>query len=89
MARNSILGRGVRIHAGALVEGCVIMDNCDIGRRAKVHRAILDKNVRVPEDALIGYDLDADRPRGWHVTDSGIVVIGGEPSRVPVAILVI
>ena len=89
VVRNSILSRGVRVHASALVEGSVIMDNCDIGRRAKVRRAILDKNVRVPEDAQIGYDLDADRARGWYVTDSGIVVIGGERSTVPVAALVV
>jgi glucose-1-phosphate adenylyltransferase len=87
--RNSVLGRGVRVHAGALVEECVIMDNCDIGRHAKVRRAILDKNVAIPEDTVIGYDLDADRARGWHVTDSGIVVIGGERSTVPVAALVV
>ena len=37
------------------------MDNCHIGRRAKLRRAILDKNVRIPEDATVGYDLDADR----------------------------
>jgi glucose-1-phosphate adenylyltransferase len=85
VVRNSILGRGVRVHTSALVEGCIIMDNCDIGRYAKVRRAILDKNVRVPEGAQIGYDLDADRARGWHVTDSGIVVIDGERSTVPVA----
>jgi glucose-1-phosphate adenylyltransferase len=89
IVRNSILGRGVRVHTGALVEGCVIMDNCDIGRHAQVHRAILDKNVRVPERTQIGHDLDADRGRGWHVTDSGIVVIGGERSTVPVAELVV
>jgi glucose-1-phosphate adenylyltransferase len=89
VVRNSILGRGVRVHTGALVEGCVIMDNCDIGRHAKVRRAILDKNVRVPEDTLIGYDFDADRARGWHVTESGIVVISGERSTVPVAALVV
>ncbi len=85
--RKSVLGRGVRVHTGALVEGCVIMDNCDIGRHAKVRRAILDKNVRIPEGALVGYDLDADRARGWHVTDSGIVVIGREHSTVPLAAL--
>ncbi|MGP8243016.1 MAG: hypothetical protein ACLQVN_00685 [Bryobacteraceae bacterium] len=71
------------------MEGCVIMDGCDIGRRTKVRRAILDRNVWVPQDALIGYDLDADRARGWHVTDSGIVVIGGERIRVPVSELVV
>ena len=87
--RNSVLGRGVRVHTNALVEGCVIMDNCDIGRHARVRRAILDKNVRVPEGARIGYDLEADRARGWHVTGSGIVVISGERSTVPVATMVI
>jgi glucose-1-phosphate adenylyltransferase len=87
--RNSVLGRGVRVHAGAVVEGCIIMDNCDIGRRAKVQCAILDKNVRVPPDARIGFDLKADRARGWHVTESGIVVISGERSTVSVASLVI
>jgi glucose-1-phosphate adenylyltransferase len=63
------------------------MDNCDIGRHAKVRHTILDKNVRIPEGTSIGYDLDADRARGWHVTDSGIVVIGGEHTTVPVAAL--
>ncbi|HEX4275421.1 MAG TPA: glucose-1-phosphate adenylyltransferase, partial [Bryobacteraceae bacterium] len=43
--RRSILGRGVRVHAGASIEDSVILDNCDIGRRAKIRRAILDKNV--------------------------------------------
>jgi glucose-1-phosphate adenylyltransferase len=89
VVRSSVLGRGVRVHTSALVEGCVIMDNCDIGRYAKVRRAILDKNVRVPEGARIGYDHDADRAQGWHVTPSGIVVIAGERSTVPVAALVV
>lgn len=89
VVRNSVLSPGVRVHTGALVEGCVIMDNCDIGRRAKVRRAILDKNVRVLEGSQIGYDPAADRARGWHVTESGIVVIGGEPGTVPVSSVVL
>jgi glucose-1-phosphate adenylyltransferase len=89
VVRNSVLGRGVRVHAGALVEDCVIMDNCDIGRRAKVRGAILDKNVRVLEDSLIGYDLEADRARGYHITDSGLVVIAGERSHVDITGLVV
>jgi glucose-1-phosphate adenylyltransferase len=78
VVRKSVLGRGVHVHSGALIERCVIMDNCDIGCRAKLRRAILDKNVRIPEDATVGYDLAADRARGWHVTGSGIVVIEKE-----------
>jgi len=89
VVRNSILGRGVRVHAGALVEDCVILDNCDIGRRAKVKRTILDKNARVKEDSIIGYDTDADIARGYHVTESGIVVVVGERSPVEVATLVV
>jgi glucose-1-phosphate adenylyltransferase len=85
VVRKSVLGRGVHIHTGALVEGCVVMDNCDIGRRVKMRRAILDKNVRIPEDATVGYDLKADRARGWHVTDSGIVVIGKQHLGLPIA----
>lgn len=85
LVKKSVLGRAVRVHTGAVVDGCVIMDNCDIGRYAKVRRAILDKNVRIPEGGTVGYDLDADRARGWHVTDSGIVVIGREYSSVPMA----
>ena len=83
VVRKSVLGRGIHVHTGALVEGCVLMDNCHIGRRAKLRRAILDKNVRIPVDATVGYDLDADRARGWHVTDSGIVVIGENTSECP------
>jgi glucose-1-phosphate adenylyltransferase len=89
IVRNSVLGRGVKVHAAAMVEDCVILDNCDIGRRAKVRRAILDKNVRIPEDAYVGYDPDADRARGYHVTETGIVVIEGERSAVDISRLVV
>src|ERR1700675_238660 len=83
LVRGSIIGRAVRIHSNAYVEDSIIFDNCDIGRRARVRRAILDKNVRVPEDATIGYDLERDRQR-YHVTESGIVVV--ECHRSPVDI---
>ena len=82
--RNSVLGRGVKVHTGALVEDCVILDNCDIGRRAKIRRAILDKNVRIAPDTVIGYDLEADR-KLYHVTESGIVVVEGNRSSVEVS----
>ena len=86
--RKSVLGRGVRVHSGALVEDSVILDNCDIGRRAKLRRVILDKNVRVPEEAEIGYDLERDRQH-HHVTESGIVVIGGARTPVEISGLVV
>jgi glucose-1-phosphate adenylyltransferase len=84
MVRNSVLGRAVKVHSGAMVDECVILDNCDIGRRARLHRVILDKNVRIPEDAVIGYDHEVDRKNGHHVTESGIVVVEG--ARTPVSV---
>jgi len=88
VVHNSVLGRGVKVHAGALVEDCVILDNCDIGRRARIRRAILDKNVRVPQDASIGFDLERDR-RYHHVTDSGLVVVEGNRTPVEIADLAV
>jgi glucose-1-phosphate adenylyltransferase len=88
VVRNSVLGRSVRVHAGALIEDCIIMDNCDIGRRARLRRAILDKNVNVAPDTVIGYDLESDRKRHF-ATESGIVVLSGDRSPVEVAELVI
>ncbi|MBL8220957.1 MAG: glucose-1-phosphate adenylyltransferase [Bryobacterales bacterium] len=84
MVRKSVVGRGVKIHPGAVIEESVVFDNCDIGRGAKVRRAILDKNVRVPEGAVIGYDIARDRQM-YHVTESGIVVVEGRRSRVEIA----
>ncbi len=82
--RNSVIGRGVRVHAGAVVEESIIFDNCNIGRRARIRHAILDKNVHVPEDTSIGYDPGQDR-KLYHVTESGIVVIEGRRSSVDIA----
>jgi glucose-1-phosphate adenylyltransferase len=83
--KGSVLGRGVRVHTGAQVENSIIFDNCDVGRHAKVRRAILDKNVKIPANAEIGYNHDEDRSRGYHVTESGIVVIEGHQSTVDIA----
>lgn len=86
LVRNSVIGRGVRVHSGAIVEDSIIFDNCDIGRRARIRRAILDKNVCIPPDTRIGYDPDEDRRR-YHVTESGIVVVEGLRSAVELATL--
>ncbi|MFY0527334.1 glucose-1-phosphate adenylyltransferase [Archangium gephyra] len=73
--RESILFRRVRVNSYSLVERSVLFDEVDIGRHAKVKNAIIDKDVRVPPNARIGYDLVADKARGFTVTDNGIVVV--------------
>lgn len=73
--RRSILGHRVRINSFALVEDSILFEGVEVGRHAKVRRAIIDKRVRIPEGMEIGYDPDADRARGFIVTESGITVI--------------
>jgi glucose-1-phosphate adenylyltransferase len=58
------------------VERAVILHNTKIGRNAVVENAILDKNVEVPEGAVIGVDKDHDRARGFVVSEGGITVVG-------------
>ncbi len=86
VVRNSVLGRGVVVHSGAVVEDSIVFEHCDIGRRARIRRTILDKNVHVPEDAHIGYDPESDR-QCFHVSEGGIVVVEGIGSRVEVTTL--
>jgi glucose-1-phosphate adenylyltransferase len=82
--RGSVVGRGVRVHTGAIVEDSILFDNCDIGRYAKVRKAILDKNVKVPEGVEIGYDRESDGKK-YYVSESGLVVLEGHHSIVDVA----
>jgi glucose-1-phosphate adenylyltransferase len=76
LVERSILGYNVRVNSWAAVQDSILFDGVDVGRRARVRRAIIDKRVRVPEGLEIGYDLDQDRARGFTVTESGVVVIG-------------
>ena len=53
-----------------------MLHNTKIGRHAVIENAIIDKNVDVPEGAVIGVDKDHDRARGFVVSDGGITVVG-------------
>jgi len=46
-----------------------------VGRKVKIRRAIIDEGVVIPDGVEIGFDHDADRARGYLVTESGIVVV--------------
>ena len=73
--RHSVIAPNVRLQAGAYVEGSVLMDGVQIGRGAVVRRAILDKNVVVPDGAHIGVDRAHDLEY-YTVSASGVVVLG-------------
>jgi len=71
---DSVLAPDVFVHSHAQVEQSVIMNGCRILRHARVRRAILDKNVVVPEGETIGWDLERDRQR-FTLSEDGIVII--------------
>ncbi len=72
---RSILGSNTRVNSFAHVEDSILFEGVDIGRRAKVRRAIIDKGVHIPPGTEIGFDYEHDRQRGFTVTDRGVVVI--------------
>jgi glucose-1-phosphate adenylyltransferase len=73
--RNSLLAYNVRVNSWAEVDDSIVFDDVQIGRHAKVRRAILDKHARIPEGGRVGYDPAEDIANGYTVTESGIVVV--------------
>jgi len=74
LVERSILGHGVRINSYSYVTDSILMDNVVVGRRARIRRAIIDKNVRIPEDYEIGFNPEEDASK-FTVSETGIVVI--------------
>ncbi|MGO9470995.1 MAG: glucose-1-phosphate adenylyltransferase [Isosphaeraceae bacterium] len=72
---RSIVSPDVRINSYALVEDSILFDGVAVGRRARVRRAIIDKDVRIPTGFEVGWNRDADLARGLTVTDDGITVV--------------
>jgi glucose-1-phosphate adenylyltransferase len=72
---RSIVGSNCRINSYALVEDSILFEGVDVGRHAKIRRAIIDKGVHIPAGIEIGYDVNQDRARGFTISDEGIVVI--------------
>ena len=72
---GSVLGPGVVVESGAVVQESVLMNGVRVGRGAVVRKAILDKNVVVPPGAVIGVDPGRDREL-YTVSSGGVVALG-------------
>ena len=71
---RSVLSPRVRVNSYAHVEESVLFSGVDVGRSARLKKVIIEKNVRIPEHAEIGYDLEQDA-KHFRVTPSGVVVV--------------
>ncbi len=72
---RTIVGPDSRINSYAQVVDSILFEGVNVGRHAKIRRAIIDKGVHVPAGIEIGYDADLDRRRGFTVTETGLPVI--------------
>lgn len=78
--RRSIIGRGVEVRAGAVIEDSLVMDHTIVESEARLRRVIADRYNVIPQGARIGFDAVEDRRR-FHVDASGIVVLPRGPTR--------
>ncbi|MBI5094232.1 MAG: glucose-1-phosphate adenylyltransferase [Candidatus Hydrogenedentes bacterium] len=74
MVKRSVVSPEVRVNSYSHVEESILFDGVNVGRHARLRRVIAEKNVRIPEGAVIGYDLNEDA-KHYRVTESGIVVV--------------
>ncbi|MDD5066296.1 MAG: glucose-1-phosphate adenylyltransferase [bacterium] len=72
--RHSVIFQNVFLHSFSFAEDCIIFDNVDVGRYAKLKRVIVDKNVRIPQHEEIGFNYEKDKAR-FHITPNGVIVI--------------
>lgn len=75
LVEHSILGHNTRVNSWAEVRDSILFHGVHVGRHARIKRAIIDKNVRVPEGMEIGFDREKDLANGLTVSDSGIVAV--------------
>lgn len=73
--RRSIIGPRCKVNSYSLVEDSILFDNVEIGRHAKIKKAIIDENIKIPDGTEIGYNHEEDQRKGYIVTESGIVVV--------------
>jgi glucose-1-phosphate adenylyltransferase len=74
VVRNSVISQDVRVNSYAEIDSSIIFTHVDIGRHCRIKRAIIDRDVHLPEGTVIGYDQTEDK-KHYHVTPSGLTVV--------------
>ena len=72
---NSLLFSRVKAHSYSAVTDSVILPDVDIGENCRIHKAIIDRGSRIESGTVIGEDTEADRARGFRVTETGITLV--------------
>ena len=62
LVRNSVLSPDVRVNSYAEVESSILFSHVNVGRHCRIRRAIIDRDVHIPEGTVIGYDTGIRPP---------------------------
>jgi glucose-1-phosphate adenylyltransferase len=73
--RRTLLFSNVMVENYSSLEDSVILPDVVVGRHVRLNRVIVDKGATLPDGFQAGSDPDADRARGFLVTDGGITLI--------------
>jgi glucose-1-phosphate adenylyltransferase len=76
---NSVLSQDVRVNSYSEVDSSIIFSHVQIGRHCRIRRAIIDRDVHIPEGTVIGYDPVEDKRR-YFVTPSGLTIVTRDAS---------
>ncbi len=76
---NSLFSQDVRVNSRSNIDASILFPHVNIGRGCMIRRAIIDRDVHLPEGTVIGYDLHEDR-KHYKVTESGLTIVAREPS---------
>ena len=76
---NCVLSQDVRVNSYSNVDASIIFSHVNIGRHCRIRRAIIDRDVHIPEGTVIGFDPVEDKRR-YFVTPSGLTVVTREAS---------
>jgi len=79
VVRSSVLSQDVRVNSYADVDSSIIFSHVNIGRHCRIRRAIIDRDVHIPEGTVIGYDPVEDKRR-YFVTPSGLTIVTRDAS---------
>jgi glucose-1-phosphate adenylyltransferase len=71
---RSLMFSGVRVHSYARVNWSVLLPNVQVGRGARISRAVVDRGCIIPDGLVIGEDAALDAARFLRTT-SGITLV--------------
>jgi glucose-1-phosphate adenylyltransferase len=73
--RGSLLFSQVNVDSYSLVNDSVVLPGVHVERNCRLNRCIIDAGAVIEAGSVIGEDPEADRARGFRITDKGITLV--------------